>query len=150
MFILWSCSTYYTFYKNSCQWCSGSANHSPSSYFGAGKLNCIYCKKAIASMRVTICPFSGSVERVICFPCLSQYGFSAPLTQSGIFVVRTELFFLTLFLVASLQRSRDFLCCLTAFRCVFDNAYASPLHPHRKHGEYLYKYNHTTYSIFYE
>ncbi len=59
-------------------------------------------------MRLTICPFGGSVERVLFsvpFPVQIQH---SSLTQSGIFVVRTELFFFLLsFLVASLQRSRE-------------------------------------------
>ncbi len=124
-----------------CQWCSGSTNHSPSSYSVAGKWNCMYCN-VTGYLSLTIRPFSGSVERVICFPCFFQY------TQSGIFVVCTELLFDIVLSCKSTAFAWEsvFFCCLWQLLC----AYASPPHQHRKHEEYLDKYSRTTYSIFYE
>ncbi len=105
-----------------CQCCSASTNHSPLSYSVADKFNCMcYSNRAIASMRQTICPFSGSGECIICFPCLSLYGFSTPLTQSGMFVVHTE--FLFDIVLSCKSKICALLLSLTAFRCVIGNAY---------------------------
>ncbi len=64
-----------------CQFYSGSVIHSlsssvilPYSLYVVSEMLCTVMKQATASKQLTMSR-SGSVEYVICFPCLSEYGF---------------------------------------------------------------------------
>ncbi len=83
LFILWRGSTYHTFYKIRClSWCSGSVNHSPSSssvislYFVYVVSEILCTVTGYSKQRANHVPLVARVvllERVICFPCLSEH-----------------------------------------------------------------------------